>query len=136
MKKKALALLLAGSMLFGQNVYATDMASTEKNTDANITDITENMSETEHDSEAVIANDAQVPDNVSDDEKLDIMKTLMEKDTYFKGKKFLYSLFAKFTFQMYRLQMLMLWILKKDIHIRIRKLQDMILRCEKREKLN
>lgn len=30
MKKKALALLLAGSMLFGQNVYATDMASTEK----------------------------------------------------------------------------------------------------------
>lgn len=39
MKKKALALLLAGSMLFGQNVYATDMASTEKNADANITDI-------------------------------------------------------------------------------------------------
>lgn len=30
MKKKALALLLAGSMLFGQNVYATDMASTQK----------------------------------------------------------------------------------------------------------
>ena len=58
MKKKALALLLAGSMLFGQNVYATDMASTEKNADANITDITENMSETEHDSEAVIAHDA------------------------------------------------------------------------------
>ena len=49
MKKKALALLLAGSMLFGQNVYATDMASTQKNADANITDITENMSETEHD---------------------------------------------------------------------------------------
>lgn len=86
MKKKALALLLAGSMLFGQNVYATDMASTEKNADANITDITENMSETEHDSEAVIAHDAQVPDNASDDEKLDIMKTLMEKDTYFKGE--------------------------------------------------
>ena len=43
MKKKVLALLLAGSMLFGQNVYATDMASTEKNTDANITDITENI---------------------------------------------------------------------------------------------
>ena len=87
MKKKALALLLAGSMLFGQNVYAIDMASTEKNTDANITDITENMSETEHDSEAVIAHDAQVPDNASDDEKLDIMKKLMEKDTYFKGEK-------------------------------------------------
>ena len=95
MKKKALALLLAGSMLFGQNVYATDMASTEKNTDANITDITENMSETEHDSEAVIANDAQVPDNVSDDEKLDIMKTLMEKDTYFKGEKVSLQSFCK-----------------------------------------
>ena len=95
MKKKALALLLAGSMLFGQNVYATDMASTEKNTDANITDITENMSETEHDSEAVIANDAQVPDNVSDDEKLDIMKTLMEKDTYFKGEKVYLPSFCK-----------------------------------------
>ena len=95
MKKKALALLLAGSMLFGQNVYATDMASTEKNTDANITDITENMSETENDSEAVIANDAQVPDNVSDDEKLDIMKTLMEKDTYFKGEKVSLQSFCK-----------------------------------------
>lgn len=95
MKKKALALLLAGSMLFGQNVYATDMASTEKNADANITDITENMSETEHDSEAVIAHDAQVPDNASDDEKLDIMKTLMEKDTYFKGGKSFFTVFLQ-----------------------------------------
>lgn len=95
MKKKALALLLAGSMLFGQNVYATDMASTQKNADANITDITENMSETEHDSEAVIAHDAQVPDNASDDEKLDIMKTLMEKDTYFKGEKVSLQSFCK-----------------------------------------
>lgn len=42
MKKKVLALLLAGSMLFGQNVYATDMASTEN------TDITENADQTEN----------------------------------------------------------------------------------------
>lgn len=42
MKKKVLALLLAGSMLFGQNVYATDMVSTEK------TDVTENADLTEN----------------------------------------------------------------------------------------
>ena len=48
MKKKALALLLAGSMLFGQNVYATDMASTENVEIAKTVDTTENVNTIEN----------------------------------------------------------------------------------------
>lgn len=94
------------------------------------------MSETEHDSEAVIAHDAQVPDNASDDEKLDIMKTLMEKDTYFKGEKVSLQSFCKVYLSDVQASNVDAVDIEKDIHIRIRKLQDMILRCEKREKLN
>lgn len=48
MKKKVLALLLAGSMLFGQNVYATDMASTENADIAKTVDTTENVNTVEN----------------------------------------------------------------------------------------
>ncbi len=74
MKKKVLALLLAGSMLFGQNVYATDMVSTEK------TDVTENADLTENakTAENRKTNDAENMETTENTDAIESMDTTEE----------------------------------------------------------